>query len=134
MAAAKAGAVVPVHYRVLSAGATMLARPLSSSTDPMSGFFCLSRETLARGKAAANPVGFKIGLELAVRCGVARVTDVPITFQERVAGESKLSMKQNVLYLRQLLALYWFKFKLTLLALAAALVAVAYLAAQKLLG
>ena len=62
------------------------------------------------------------------------VTDVPITFQERVAGESKLSMKQNVLYLRQLLALYWFKFKLTLLALAAALVAVAYLAAQKLLG
>ena len=36
--------------------------------------------------------------------------------------------------LRQLLALYWFKFKLTLLALAAALVAVAYLAAQKLLG
>ena len=64
----------------------------------------------------------------------ALVTDVPITFQERVAGESKLSMKQNVLYLRQLLALYWFKFKLTLLALVAALVAVACFVAQKLLG
>ena len=120
--------------RVISAGATMLARPLSSSTDPMSGFFCLSRETLARGRAASNPVGFKIGLELAVRCGVTRLTDVPITFQERVAGESKLSMKQNVLYLRQLLALYWFKFKLTLLALVAALVAAACFVAQKPLG
>ena len=35
--------------------------------------------------------------------------DVPITFRDRVAGESKLSMKQNVLYLRQLAGLYFFK-------------------------
>ena len=38
---------------------------------------------------------------------VRRVVDVPITFRDRVAGESKLSMKQNVLYLRQLMGLYW---------------------------
>ena len=38
------------------------------------------------------------------------IADVPITFCERVAGESKLSMKQNVLYLRQLASLYVFKF------------------------
>ena len=38
------------------------------------------------------------------------MVDVPITFQERVAGESKLSGKQQLLYLRQLSSLYWFKF------------------------
>ena len=32
--------------------------------------------------------------------------------QERIAGESKLSMKQNVLYVRQLASLYVFKFGL----------------------
>ena len=43
-------------------------------------------------------MGFKIGLELMVRCGCKTVVDVPITFQERVAGESKLTMKQNIEY------------------------------------
>ena len=55
-------------------------------------------------------MGFKIGLELMVRCRCLRVVDVPITFQERVAGESKLSMRQNMLYMRQLCGLYWFAF------------------------
>ena len=31
------------------------------------------------------------------------MVDVPITFRDRIAGESKLSFKQNVLYLQQLL-------------------------------
>lgn len=35
-------------------------------------------------------MGFKIGLELMVRCRCSRVVDVPITFQERTAGESKV--------------------------------------------
>ena len=97
--------------RIISAGATLLAWPLTSSSDPMSGFFCLSRETLARGDGKGiSTMGFKIGLELMVRCGCTTVVDVPITFRERVAGESKLTMKQNVEYVRQLKALYLFKF------------------------
>ena len=97
--------------RLISAGATSLAWPLSSSSDPMSGFFCLSKGTLARGASSGiNAMGFKIGLELMVRCRCKTIADVPITFCERVAGESKLSMKQNVLYLRQLASLYVFKF------------------------
>jgi dolichol-phosphate mannosyltransferase len=35
------------------------------------------------------------------------VRDVPIVFRERVAGESKLTMKQNYQYIQQLAALYW---------------------------
>ena len=97
--------------RVISAGATLLARPLTPSTDPMSGFFCISKETLARGEGSGIcTMGFKIGLELMVRCRCAKIVDVGITFQERVAGESKLTMKQNIEYLRQLKSLYIFKF------------------------
>eukprot|EP00439_Symbiodinium_sp_Y106_P067293 s290_g11.t1 len=41
-----------------------------------------------------------------VRCRCKPVKDVAITFQERNAGESKLSAKTYKLYLEQLLSLY----------------------------
>eukprot|EP00937_MAST-01D_sp_MAST-1D-sp2_P000469 g469.t1 len=103
--------------RVISQGATLLCLPLTSSTDPMSGFFCVAKKTLAKGRAQCNPIGFKIGLEIMARCRCKNVVDVPITFQDRVAGESKLSMKQNVLYLQQLLMLYWDQFAVVLVLL-----------------
>jgi len=119
--------------RVISHGATLLAVPLSGSSDPMSGFFCLSKATLARGSGAGiNARGFKIGLELMVRCRCRRVADVPITFRSRVAGESKLSMKQNLEYLRQLVDLYRFRFGLALLLLPLLVVALALAAAAHL--
>mmetsp|Transcript_25958 Transcript_25958/g.77415 ORF Transcript_25958/g.77415 Transcript_25958/m.77415 type:complete len:272 (-) Transcript_25958:109-924(-) len=114
--------------RAISHGATLLAVPLSGSSDPMSGFFCLSKETLARGAAAGiKTKGFKIGLELMVRCRCTRVRDVPITFRDRLAGESKLTMRQNIEYVLQLADLYVFKFGLLplVLPLAAALAALA---------
>lgn len=92
--------------RLISFVATMLCMPLTSSTDPMSGFFCVRKKTLAIGRANCNPIGFKIGLEVMARCRCKKVKDVPITFQERVAGESKLTMTQNVEYIKQLIALY----------------------------
>ncbi|KAJ1460897.1 nucleotide-diphospho-sugar transferase [Pelagophyceae sp. CCMP2097] len=94
--------------RVLSAGATLLARPLGGSSDPMSGFFCLRKAVLQR--AVINPIGFKVGLEIMVRCRCHPVVDVPITFCERTHGESKLSAKQNVEYVQQLAQLYAHKF------------------------
>mmetsp|Transcript_33292 Transcript_33292/g.103153 ORF Transcript_33292/g.103153 Transcript_33292/m.103153 type:complete len:280 (+) Transcript_33292:505-1344(+) len=99
--------------RAISAGATALALPLTKSTDPMSGFFCTTKKALARG--TPRPVGFKIGLEIMVRCDCSRVVDVPITFREREAGESKLSAKQNVEYLIQLSQLYLFAYPATVL-------------------
>mmetsp|Transcript_22319 Transcript_22319/g.45966 ORF Transcript_22319/g.45966 Transcript_22319/m.45966 type:complete len:284 (+) Transcript_22319:35-886(+) len=92
--------------RAVSFGATLLAWFLAPSTDPMSGFFCVSREVLKRGEGKLNPIGFKIGLEIMVRCRCKPVKDVAITFQERNAGESKLSAKTYKLYLEQLLSLY----------------------------
>ena len=69
----------------------------------------MSKEALERGRERCNPIGFKIGLELMVRCKCTNIKDVAITFQERTAGESKLTMKQNVEYLVQLGTLYFDK-------------------------
>lgn len=110
---------------VISSGATLLARPLCASTDPMSGFFCTTKRVLARGEP--RPRGFKIGLEVMVRCRCTTVADVPITFREREAGESKLSAKQNVEYVQQLAGLYWFAWRgEVLVVLVVALVLAAY--------
>lgn len=103
-----------LHRKIISATATLLAYGVSQSTDPMSGFFCTTKQVLARGAHKINPIGFKIGLEVMARCRANPVVDVPITFQSRIAGESKLTMKQNILYLQQLMSLYWDKYSFLL--------------------
>jgi dolichol-phosphate mannosyltransferase len=89
--------------------ATLLARPLTSARDPMAGFFAFRRSTLAAGHDF-NPVGYKIGLELLVKCGCERVVEVPIHFEDRQLGQSKLTFRQQLLYVKHLRRLYTFKF------------------------
>lgn len=89
--------------------ATLLARGLTTASDPMAGFFALRRATLARG-GELRPLGYKIGLELIVRCGCQSVREIPIAFQDRLHGESKLSLTQQWLYLRHLGRLYAVKY------------------------
>lgn len=89
--------------------ATWLARPLTHVSDPMSGFFALRRQTFEAG-SGFNPVGYKIGLELVVKCRCERVVEVPIHFADRRFGESKLTLRQQLLYLAHLWRLYSFKF------------------------
>lgn len=90
--------------------ATWLARPLTTARDPMSGFFALRRSDLAKARDL-NPVGYKIGLELIVKCGLENVAEIPIHFTNRVHGESKLTFKQQLLYLQHLRRLYIHRFK-----------------------
>ncbi|HEY5958029.1 MAG TPA: glycosyltransferase family 2 protein [Polyangiaceae bacterium] len=89
--------------------ATLLARPLTSARDPMAGFFAFRRATLQAGQDF-NPVGYKIGLEFVVKCGCERVVEVPIHFEDRQLGKSKLTMRQQLLYIKHLRRLYTFKF------------------------
>jgi len=98
--------------RIVSRGATLLALPVANASDPMSGFFCTTKEVIKRGETNLNPIGFKVGLEIMVRCRCSPIQDVAITFQERAHGESKLSAKQYRLYLEQLASLYWDRFKM----------------------
>jgi dolichol-phosphate mannosyltransferase len=85
--------------------ATLLAFPLTSLKDPMSGFFALRRETFEQGREF-SPVGYKIGLELLIKCGCARAVEIPIHFSDRRFGESKLSLKEQLKYLRHIRRLY----------------------------
>jgi dolichol-phosphate mannosyltransferase len=88
--------------------ATVLARPFAGKTrDPMSGFFALRRSTFARGRHL-TPLGYKIGLELMCKCRVQGVAEVPIHFDTRAAGESKLTIQQQFKYLEHLSRLYDF--------------------------
>lgn len=88
--------------------ATLLARPLTSISDPMSGFFALPRAVFERAHEP-SPLGYKIGLELLVRCGCRNVKEIPIHFANRTHGESKLTAKQQLLYVRHLARLYRYK-------------------------
>ncbi len=98
----------PLLRRLNSWIATMLARPLTSATDPMAGFFCLDRRTWQRA-ARLNPLGYKIGLELLIKGRCKKLKDVPIEFADRHAGKSKLTFKQQLFYLIHLRRLYFFK-------------------------
>ncbi len=89
--------------------ATLLARPLTRVSDPMSGFFALRKADFDRIEDL-NPVGYKIALELIVKGGFDNVSEVPIFFRDRVHGESKLSLKEQLLYIKHLRRLYVFQF------------------------
>jgi dolichol-phosphate mannosyltransferase len=89
--------------------ATLLARPLTSLKDPMSGFFAMRRSTFAAG-TDFNPVGNKIGLELLIKCRCREVVEVPIHFTDRRLGKSKLSLKEQLEYLRHIRLLYIHKY------------------------
>ena len=87
---------------------TLLAWPLTSAKDPMAGFFAIRRERF-ESATFLDPVGYKIGLELMVKCGCKKVAEVPITFQDRLHGESKLTLREQLNYLRHLYRLYEYR-------------------------
>ncbi len=89
--------------------ATWLARPFTRAKDPLSGFFCFRKELVDRARDL-NPIGYKIGLELLVKSRARHVEEVPIVFADRTHGESKLSMKEQINYLRHLKRLFDYKF------------------------
>lgn len=95
--------------RLNSLVATWLARPLVAVSDPMSGFFALRRDVWRRADRL-NPVGYKIALELLVKGGCRRPAEVPFHFAARVAGESKLSLREQLRYLQHLGRLYRYRF------------------------
>lgn len=93
-----------------SAVATLLSKPFTGGVkDPMAGFFAMRRETLLRADPLC-PIGYKIGLELLVKCKITRVKEVPILFRNRARGESKLTLGEQFRYLEHLSRLYDYKY------------------------
>jgi dolichol-phosphate mannosyltransferase len=94
-----------LRRRLVSQGATALAKTafpvrLRGCSDPMSGFFLVRREAL--DPDALRPDGFKILLEILGRHRRLRIAEVPFTFGERHAGDSKARLSQGLVYLRHL--------------------------------
>lgn len=89
--------------------ATLLARPLTKVGDPMSGYFVLRRSDFLKARDL-NPIGYKIALELIVKCGFENVGEVPIRFTDRVHGESKLTLREQIRYIVHLRRLYLHRF------------------------
>jgi len=97
-------------FRLLNSKvATWLALPLCHVQDPMSGFFGFEREKF-KTCAHLTPTGYKIGLEIMVKGDFNNPGEHPIHFKDREYGESKLSFKEQLLYLKHLRRLYSFKF------------------------
>jgi dolichol-phosphate mannosyltransferase len=93
--------------RLISLGGNWVARavlgvPLS---DPMSGFFMLRRELLARSKVGrVSGRGFKILLDLVASTRPpAKLKELPFTFRPRNAGESKFNTAIGWEFLRAVL-------------------------------
>lgn len=80
----------------------MFPRRLHGCSDPMTGFFAIDRAILDEGEL--KPRGFKILLELLVR-KQRQITELPFSFGQRHAEESKATFAQGIEFFRQLAAL-----------------------------
>src|SRR5258708_9107619 len=73
-------------------------------SDPLGGFFLLRRALLA--DVSLRPIGYKILLELLLRCPWRQVLEVPYQFQTRAHGQSKATMQQGIQTLHHMLRLW----------------------------
>jgi dolichol-phosphate mannosyltransferase len=94
--------------RALSRGAQLLGLAVLPSvvgrvSDPMSGYFMVRRAAIAG--AELSPLGYKILIEVLGRGRIRGVSEVGYVFRERLAGESKVTAKLYVDYLRHLVRL-----------------------------
>jgi dolichol-phosphate mannosyltransferase len=96
------------YRRWVSGVSTMLAKACfprrvgQTCTDPMTGFFCFRRSAVDLRRL--RPRGFKILLEILARHDL-RVRELPFTFGNRLAGESKASWRNGLHFVHQLLSL-----------------------------
>ncbi|KSW12657.1 hypothetical protein CF15_01790 [Pyrodictium occultum] len=73
-----------------------------ATSDPMSGFFLVSRRLA--GRVPERPRSWKVLLDLLV-AAEGRVSEVPYVFRRRAAGESKLGLREMAGYVLHLLRL-----------------------------
>lgn len=96
---------------IISRGAKLIAalalRSIRGIRDPLTGFFLFKRDVIAG--AVLSPTGYKILLEVLVRGHVTQVVEVPYTFKQRERGQSNLTLREQVNFLRHLFRLAWFE-------------------------
>lgn len=96
----------PLLRKITSRAGAMLARMLlpAMAKDPLSGFLAFRKHLFLSGEPL-EPIGWKIGLELMIKCNCKTIKEIPIHFTQRSQGKSKLNMKISLDYLRHILKL-----------------------------
>ncbi|RDI70073.1 glycosyltransferase [Halopelagius longus] len=93
--------------KVVSKGAGLFSKALlpeiRGCSDPMSGFFAVRREIVQ--DVVLDPEGYKILLELLVKCDYDTIVEVPYVFRDREYGESKLTASEYQFYVEHVLML-----------------------------
>ncbi len=95
-------------YRKLVSGVAryigkIMLPSLRKITDPTSGLFMFKKSVIEG--ADLRPIGWKIMVEVLAMGTYKSVVEIPYKFQARPAGESKLSSKVTIEYLKQVFEL-----------------------------
>lgn len=92
----------PLCRRLMSKAATIPARMFSDAADPLAGFFAVRKDFMLASQDKVR--GFKLGFELlALDEEEIKVCEIPITFHDRLDGESKMCGSVVVEYFKQLI-------------------------------
>ncbi len=73
-------------------------------SDPLGGFFLLRRDLLT--DVTLRPIGYKILLEILLRCPWKYALEVPYHFQARAGGQSKANRQQGIMALQHMLRIW----------------------------
>ncbi|MBU1044766.1 MAG: glycosyltransferase family 39 protein [Candidatus Omnitrophica bacterium] len=94
----------PWTRKIISRIAALFAMPFVEVRDSTSGFFALKKERLTALGPEVN--GFKILLEVLLSSpDKPQTKELPISFNDRTKGQSKMSLKQVMFYLHRLMIL-----------------------------
>lgn len=92
-------------------GLIILPEVIGRISDPMSGYFLVRRRCLV--DTHLSPLGYKILVEVLARGKVGWIGEVGYVFQERQEGESKVTKKQYIDYIRHLIRLRFSLWQIT---------------------
>jgi dolichol-phosphate mannosyltransferase len=102
----------PLYRKIISRLATLVIQPLLPSTikDPLSGFIAIKKTCYSVNGELWNPIGTKLALEIMVKSHVKNIIEIPICFEQRKQGESKLmTLKMALNYYKQIQQLWSYK-------------------------
>ncbi len=95
--------------RLTSEAGVFLARLLTYTRDPLSGYFMLRRSVIHN--VPLTTTGYKILLEILVKGKREKVKEIPFQFRMRKFSTSKLNSKEYWLFLCQIAAYTWYRLR-----------------------
>ncbi|MBU6430872.1 MAG: polyprenol monophosphomannose synthase [Patescibacteria group bacterium] len=89
-----------LHRRMISGAGVFLAKILTRTKDPLSGYFFMKKSVISGVKLKTT--GYKILFEILVKGNYKKVKEFPYTFRMRKYSASKLNAKEFILFLGQI--------------------------------